>query len=179
MSAATCAACGGVIGKGERFVLAGTEVFHRNAACVRDIARSALTRAKAETLQVREQLARVEREALSLRRELADTKLELQGMETEWDATRKLLNRAENARVGERQRVTEQARLVENADRQLDAIRGQLRQSQNELATARAEIARLQSDALRRATDDLPVPAEKDTRDATEIRFSLLEIDPP
>lgn len=54
----------------------------------------------------------------------------------------------------------------------------ELTSTQGQLTAARNEIIRLQADLLRRATDDLPTP-EQDQRDATEIRFSLLELDKP
>lgn len=171
-SPAACAACNGPITSNDRFVLSGTEAFHRNVECIRGIARSALTRAKAETIAARE-------EALSLRRELAEVKISNRDIEEDWDATRKLLLRSENALVIERGKTATERIARERIERDSETSASRRRQLENDLAAARAEIVRLQADAIRRATDDLPAVAANDQRDATEIRFSLLEIDEP
>jgi hypothetical protein len=52
MSEAICAACEQPIAKGQKFVLAGTEVFHRTKECVARIASSRLTRLRQEATRL-------------------------------------------------------------------------------------------------------------------------------
>lgn len=91
--AATCAACLTAIPSGDKFVLSGTEVFHRR--CAPNIARSVGTRAKLE-------IVRLKTEALRERQEAAQARIDAQNAE----------NRLREVEANER-RAREHA-LVEN-----------------------------------------------------------------
>lgn len=165
--AATCAACLSPIAAGDRFVLSGTEVFHRT--CARGINRSQRTRMELRILELERELA-AERAAVQNLRGAADAELNI---------ARKI------------------KREVEGMDRDLRVARAgrdaALRDSaywQERHAAAERSKALLRSeiDALTEAARVRVAPppqggetpaATKDDRDATEIRFSLLELDKP
>lgn len=174
---ATCAGCLKDIPTGEKFVLWGTEVFHRREACVQKIRDSIGTRHKLEIQMLRTELAQREQQVRDAQRDLR----ELQKNDREADQM--ITNaRVQVAELEKRVRSWEASMRrdkqhlaqLESDNQNLMSERRVLRDN---LEAARAEIARLQVEALKRATDDLPTPEVKDTRDDTEIRFSLLEID--
>jgi hypothetical protein len=175
--AATCAAClRPIIKGGHPFVLSGTEVFHR--ACAQSIERSIATKQKLE-------IQRLKSAELESRREAANARIETQvaqnnARESEQNTQRAMdqlavereLRRAAEAQRRAADRATERAAQARReVEDDLTSVRGQL-------TAARNEILRLQNEAIRNATDQLPVPPVADSRDATEIRFSLLELDP-
>lgn len=174
-----CAGCEDPIVDGDPFVLWGTEVFHKDRACTALISRSLGTRQKLA-------IAKLKQEQIAFDKQIHELKQRNQFLEARAD---QLVIAAENAQK-DKQRV---AALAEDLSQRNDAIaasstglratlrtaRDRVTDLETQLATARAEITKLKSDALKQAAMDLPAKKpETDTRDATEIRFSLLEIDP-
>lgn len=160
--ARSCAACLSPIDQGDKFVLSGTEVFHRR--CAGNIDRSIGQRQKQEIIRLRAEVARERADA---------AKFKIDAQEEKNTAERFIdrLHQSEGAHSSTARQL--EAERVQN--RALSAARSQ---AQRELDTARAEIQRLQIAALERATSAIPEPVKpKDTRDDTEIRFSLLELD--
>jgi hypothetical protein len=172
--AATCAACLTEISKGDPFVLSGTEVFHRR--CSRQIERSIGARQRMV-------IADLKAKVLEERRIGAEARIDAQSAESRVAELERDLVQAKR-RAGEEQARSNRAELAEtNLQRDLRVQRTAATLERNnflrELDQLRSENQRLSSEVLRRAKDDLPVPAQTDLRDATEIRFSLLEIDEP
>ncbi len=175
--AATCAGCLRDIPKGDPFVLWGTEVFHRR--CAKRIATSAGTKQKLEIQRLKTELEHAAIEARDARadyRNLEDTTAERLRRVAALETRMGSLDASVEAYKNRLARDHANNVRLEEANSALITERRVLR---DEIAAARADIARLQTAALARATDDLPAPVAKDTRDDTEIRFSLLEIDPP
>jgi len=170
---AKCAGCLQPIEKGQPFVLSGTEVFHRTVRCQRLIAKSVLTRLRTELVQAKA-------EALENRRQAANARIDKQNLEAEVTQAHQARDRARavgDSWIAQYRSARDHGNQLQSDNAALTSERAQLR---NELAAARAEIAQLKDAALRRATQDIVVQQEtNDTRDDTEIRFSLLEIDDP
>lgn len=143
--------------KRDRFVIAGTEVFH--PACISEIPRS--------------KLHRVARRALEVSREKDSIRFELEAAKE----TLRRVHEAEKVRVAATRVEWEwQRSLYKDAQTDLEATRRERDQLSAALQSARAELA------LQRAMGSTvraePVSEEKqDTRDPLEVRASLLELD--
>jgi hypothetical protein len=173
MSNATCAGCEEPIATGEPFMLWGTEVFHKDRACLRLVRQSVGTRQKLA-------IAKLKQEQLEIDKRAHARDVKLHELEAE------VVTQRENLRVEKQAKERAMAladdlskRNEQIAERNIAARQHRVRAAELEkqLADAKAEITKLKNEALRRATDDLPVAKKDDTRDATEIRFSLLELD--
>lgn len=180
--AAVCAACLEPITRGDPFVLSGTEVFHRS--CSRDIASSLGARMKLEIQRLKGEVLRERKDGAAARvaaqsaefdeRRLLDRIAKLESdlasakEQRETDvSTRRAAERA-NAQL-----ARERTRLSEN----LDAVERLTRNQADTIAARDAEITRLRNELITVAKDKIPLPVDADPRDATEIRFSLLELD--
>jgi septal ring factor EnvC (AmiA/AmiB activator) len=171
---AICAGCQQSLAKGEPFVLAGTEVLHKRCAPLVAAGQTALQRARAHHRAAHQDVIAARNDASQFRRDRDEAR----------DLAAKL------QRV-----VDEQAVTIESRNRRLssdrvtiDALRAEsdrLRRRGNELEQQLALEERERRELLREiaARQNVPSPAtvtpERDTRDGTEIRFSLLELDKP
>jgi hypothetical protein len=168
--AAICASCERPIAKGEHFVLSGTEVFH--GRCANQIGTARSVRLELRAIELRRDLSMARDEANAARRE-AQTQREI--AQTIARERRQADNDLRKARAV-RDDAIRDARLwqarAEDLERQLVTAL----QAQTRLA---AEIAaRAQAAAAPTTAPATPDPA-KDDRDASEIRFSLIELDKP
>lgn len=171
MQPASCAVCGGAITKGGGFVLVGCEVVHKSQFC--------LSRA-GETKNAK------------LAAKLAETKRELEYTEEDLGAIRQQLQRA--ARAGEEAMAAINRVRHDEAQRERDLFDYKRRLN---VTTIERDNAIEERDAARReaalhqmlarephapaATSTTPPPApapepQTDEKDASEIRFSLLEL---
>lgn len=166
-----CAACNEAIGDGDQFALAGTEVFHRR--CVGGIENSHRTR-------LEQQLIRAKREHLALRSNLAAAKRHADDNDA---MIQKLTRRQDDLEKRWREQETELESLRSlNGD--YNRLLAQYRDLQRDLRVANeatervsAQLRNVQLQALRQPSSE-PVESTKvDTRDPTEVRFSLLEIE--
>src|SRR5271170_6353633 len=161
--AAVCAACLQPIRSGTPFVLAGTEVFHRNASCASRIAQSVGWRTRVERDQLRIDVDEA-------RGEIARTQHKLE------------LTRDDRARAQEAQRRAETQ--LRTSDRRRQAAENDREMAIVERDRAMRELAIVrqfgQPAAVSAGSVTTPesTPA-KDDRDASEVRFSLLELDKP
>jgi hypothetical protein len=163
--AASCAACLAPIATGERFVLSGTEVFHRT--CARGINRSKATRLELRVTELERDL-QLARNNLAASRGFGESRAQLADrIQRDKDAVDRDLQKARAAR---------------------DAALRDSSYWQERFAAAERLLVRTRADAdaaeAIRARPPPPPPqgsenppVAKDDRDATEIRFSLLELD--
>lgn len=170
---AVCAACRTPIAKGEKFVLQRTEVFHER--CVTRSARS--VRAELEL-----RLAGLEGDIAQLRYEVESTKATAdhnfkvaERIRAERDRLAdQLRSRESNLRAVQRQRDRERA------DReQLERDLRDVRDAVERMRAAQPPVAPAAPVTAPTGSPQVPTPAqeETDSRDATEIRFGLLELD--
>lgn len=158
--------------RGEGFVLHGTEVFHRRATCIAGIASSLSVKQRqriaelegdvdkslADVLYFRQHAEQSEREAATQRQQLESTRTSLEAQQ------RITARRSREVEVSEDER-RRLALLVENLTAERDAARRELAMHQA-LGPSRSAPPAAQGD---------PKVEEKDERDPTEVRFSLLE----
>lgn len=161
---ARCAACEEPIDRGEKFVLTGTEVFHRR--CAAGIRRSVRTRLELRLIDLERDIATARAEIMELKRQTTDER------DRTRDAVRTRLVIEDDLRVA---RAARDAALRDSAywRERGESLATELARIRGELETARA-AARPPPPVTTAET----APA-KDDRDATEIRFSLLELDKP
>lgn len=167
---ATCAACEAPIGKGDKFVLSGSEVFHRR--CSSQIERSRLTRAYQEASTQTHRAHRLEDRVRRLTSDLDEHRALVASY---LEQIQRLKDRVEQ----ERKRGENEHHRAEAANHELGAAyltRTRLRQEVDQL---QAEVTRLQAERVRVATEAIVVvpAAKQDPRDDAEIRFSLLDLD--
>jgi len=159
--AALCAACEQPITRRHEFVLNGTECFHR--ACVNQFHRARSIRQQRE-LNAANARAMEERDAVERARgEIRDLEQRLERAQQE---LRKSEQRSHQAALS--------ASILQQVAMEHEDTIGALRR---ELAGLRA-VAVIRDVRVAPAAPIEESSTEKDTRDATEIRFSLLEIDP-
>lgn len=159
--AAQCAICNGPITKtGEKFVLAGTEAFHDRCA----VSRGTHTSIGNRRLQ---QLVELEREVAQLKREHNAISRGMEGANTVL-----------------RQQVADSQQETRNAEgnaqswrRRYEEARGELEQQTTSAAALRTEVTRLTALARQQPAPAATTSKPADTRDDTEIRFSLLDLD--
>lgn len=166
--AAVCAGCTRPITGRQKFVLSGSEVFHRE--CVHLIPESKYWKMKQEILRMRTEIEEERARAARLRTEVNDLERDVANMRESRNRER------ENAARFQRETLRASNDLQTSNDRA-----GRMR-SERDAAVARAEAAEREV-ALHRALGPVTQPTEptpaKDDRDASEIRFSLLELDKP
>ena len=175
---ATCAGCESPISRGEKFVLAGTEVFHRLCAEAGAIENSVLTRTRKKIVQLTKHVANA---AANADRAIRNTEAAMESCRTYEKALRRTEELRDAATLESRNRQEGDRQLLVEARQRIMQLEQQLRESQRggERATTSFMSAR-QSGAT--TTDSAavlpPTEVAKDDRDDSEIRFSLLEIDP-
>lgn len=156
--AAQCAICAEPIVKGTKFVLAGTEVFHDRCAAFRGTHTSIGNRRH-------QQLVDLEAQTAGFRRQYEETQTQLRVIkERVTKEMERAIQRAEDAETN----LNSWRRRYELTRADLERMEVERDQARRELAVARQY--------------GVPAPAAPeqkpaDTRDATEIRFSLLDLD--
>ena len=167
---ATCAACLEPLGGGEKFVLAGTEVFHRE--CAKDIASSIGHRQKQEIVRLRGLLDRA----------TADAEMATQRAQNFEGESRRALSDNRHLQLDLARSETNTRTLRHSVDRARDERDAAIEETRSLSVAVERQRREL---ALHAAMGPVPAPATAtpdskaatDTRDDTEIRFSLLEID--
>jgi len=157
--AATCAACLDAISPREKFVLSGTECFH---------ARCAMTRGTAQSVRRRLELEIIDHRA-AIERLRADLTSERSTARHERQVTARIAKERDELSAEVRDAARQREQLIDihrTAERRLTAEYERVLVERDQ---ARREIA-----VLRDHPDSKP---ENTDRDATEIRFSLLELD--
>ena len=154
--AATCAICLVEITKSQRFVLLGTEALH--AKCARSGRPTVLQRTMSSLAAAREEIAHVDRRLTKLESLVKDT--------TEQD------NRV-------RIELINQVSRIATLERQLDQAQAEVGRLEVDLQLLNLQLANPAGSArpTSRAQVTTPDAAQADERGATEIRFSLLELD--
>jgi hypothetical protein len=174
-----CAACLGPITSATPFALAGTEVFH--VACVKagGIVRSVGNRRKQRLIELRaeiDQLRIDQAQVVQLREQL---KRHDRDHERMIEAERAVARLTRQAAEGE-MREAEYRRQREEARRERDAANAAAEAARRELQLER-ELRRgvpvSQAPAATTATEGSSEARVDDGKDATEKRFSLLELD--
>jgi chromosome segregation ATPase len=159
---AACAICLQPIGNKEQFVLAGTEVFHPSCAGQRGIHVSVRNRQREQLAALEEQLRGTKAAALNLEPRIRRLESEIHSARQSHEAMSANLQQALNNEASWRRRYEE--------------VRDERARFEVERDAARRELA-----LMRQLGYQLPEPTGKvtpeDTRDATEIRFSLLDLD--
>lgn len=164
MSNATCAACGERILKRDRFVIAGTEVFHPQ--CISDIPRSKMHRLASRTREIMADKDRLRFELEAMR----ETLRRAQEADRSHQAAAKVAVEWERSMYQDAQA----ALMATRAERdRVERERGQLAAA---LQSARAELALLKAMGPNVRTD-LAADEKQDTRDPLEVRASLLELE--
>jgi hypothetical protein len=180
---ATCAACLLPITAGDGFVLARTEVFHKQCAAAGGIARSHATKLRQELLlgkQDRERLREENRELMrrheatiaDLRRQLTYAREERENAIATKDLNVELVGRLH------REKTQLEGELL-NTRRALATTEGQLSRalaSRDLDVAARVITGTASTFAQTQPPDPAPPPTEE-KRDDAEVRFSLLELD--
>lgn len=172
--AATCAACLGPIAKGERFVLSRTEVFH--ARCVTAIARSMRAKLEQEVIRLGHDVSQLADD----QRRLTET---ANAASRRADSVSRLLER-EREEGAAKFRASERAKDAAIRDRDISRARADQLETERDAARRELAVMRQYGTATTPAPAATPAPAPtavepaKDQRDDSEIRFSLLEIDP-
>ena len=156
--AAQCAICAEPIVKGVKFVLAGTEVFHDRCAAFRGTHTSIGNRRHQQLVDLEAKVAAFWRQQDELQTQLRVLKDKVV------KETERLVQRIEDADAN-----------TNSWRRRYEAARADLERAEVERDQARRELAVARQYGMPAATTPEPKPA--DTRDATEIRFSLLETD--
>jgi predicted RNase H-like nuclease (RuvC/YqgF family) len=170
VSEAICAACEQPITKGQKFVLAGTEVFHRTKECVARIASSKLTRLRQEATRLAHRCHHYEAQEHRLADALEGARRKVDAIETRVAGDVEIMKR----RVGELERI----RLERDLLREQMAAKEQLL-AQLKAANDRLQAAVVQAQAQQASPASDVVRDGRDGRDDAEVRFSLLEIDEP
>ena len=154
--AATCAICLTVIAKSQRFVLLGTEALH--AKCARSGLPTVLQRTQSSLATAREEIAHVDRRV---------TKLE---------SAAKFITEQDNR---ERSELINQVSRIATLERQLELAQLEVGRLEVNLQLLNLHIANPAASVRPTVRAPAPVPevSEGDQRGATEIRFSLLELD--
>lgn len=169
--AAACAVCLAPIGRGEKFVLVGTEVIH--PYCVVGHTKSTKQRLHIIDLEHEISQMRIELEESGRRAAQAvkDMNRMVQDEARDYERLRDRLE-AEMARVEAYRRDRDEARV------QRDQSRAELEQVRRELVVARMTpvVAPAPAATVVTSAGSTSEPA-KDDRDASEIRFSLLDLD--
>lgn len=176
--AATCAACAAPIVKGgDPFVLLGTEVVHRKCLGAQTKTTRLLLRLKDWRTAIKNlgaQLAAAKLEVQDSRHAMAsmDASMEsLRRREIEKDLA--ILNLRKTARDTEA-RELEYKRQRDEARRERDEARAQLEAARREAALHQT----IQGATRTVEPKSTETPPANDDRDPSEVRFSLLEIDP-
>lgn len=171
--AAICAGCMKPIGSKEKFVLASSEVFHKT--CIPLIPQSRLWKMKQEMLRMRGVLDEERAQGARARIEVQDLEREVRNMRSARDQARDEVTRISRDAA----RASHEVQSANDRANEMSR-RAQRLGSERDAAIARAEAAEREL-ALHRALGPVTQPAEgsgtpeADDRDATEIRFSLLE----
>jgi len=170
--AAICAACRQPITKRDRFVIEGTEVFHRHRRCVAAIPNSVATRLQLEITDLRARAEQSDANAAYHQRrgeELGKTLSELRS---------KLIMAEANLDGTILDRNTWRKDAVDAQDENR-RLANQIALLEQQLATARRDRVAAQTAALETAVAALPPPAtpERADEDSSKVRFSLLDLD--
>jgi hypothetical protein len=165
---ATCAICEQPITQSQRCAISDTEVMHRQ--CVRPNSRTVLQRARRDRDAALERVAILERERSERQVQVANERRESRARE---QATTQELS---DARAKIRRQALDNNRLrAENDD--LNDLLNLLRAQSVAAAPPRAQrMADTPPPSVMVNSPTPPTP--EDTRDATEIRMALLELDP-
>lgn len=175
---ATCAICQLELHRGDGIALAGSEAFHK--ACVRDhgIANSVVNRLKAKLLEV-EALAVRQRDELRNKLDSVTEQLRKSGRRVS-DMTSEI----EAYRTIDTQLEIKKAELA-GVRHELSALRAEFREleAEGDILIAERDSARREAALHQLLAQNAPLvakvitPEPVDDRDATEVRFSLLELD--
>lgn len=166
--AIVCASCLQPIDAGQKqFVLAGTEVFHRR--CATNIANSHAERQRQRIIELGADAQKWRNESERLLRQLEDYGRDL-------DTTRDNLRKSgdELSRLGMTLLDTRSAQRAE-LERKDTTIADLTRQ--RDAARREAQLHQAISNTPPRDPSPPSTPAENDDRDASAVRFSLLELD--
>ena len=168
-SLATCAACEWPIERGQKFVLSGTEVFHKRKECLAGISRSLLVRTRMEVTKQTHRAHHFEaqfKRALEAAEDLNDTTA--RAVEASEVAVQRL-----EAEKAARRAAEESATLRKETLNTLQRDRASV---VADLEVARRRIRELEAEEL--ARESPPTTSDTaDTTDDTATRFSLLELD--
>jgi hypothetical protein len=171
---AICAACEQPIEKGERFVLAGSEVFHKTKECVSRIAASRYVRMRKEATRLARQNHLLEAENRRNADAMKGAHRRIEAIRADLDGSVEAMKR--QLRTAERERAEALSR--EMAARQECEMLRQVHG--NTVAEIRRLQGLLQEATAKPATAPAPAaPDVRDTRDDAQVRFSLLELDKP
>lgn len=188
--AAICAACDQPFAAGENFKVSGTEVFHRKCVEGGGVERSRNTRLKLEVVKQRQRAETAVGLAETARKQRDDQAAQLERalqaateLRNQRDDARRELQGFENRHRTDCAIVREQREMIQVRDNNLTRLRNELAQLNVQLNSLARDNTTLRQrgleQAIELATPQSGAPAATDDRDATEIRFSLLEIDPP
>ena len=160
--AAQCAICAEPIVKGMKFVLAGTEVFHDRCAAFRGTHTSIGNTRHQHLVDLEAKNAAFWRQQDELQTQLRVLKDKVV------KETERLVQRIEDADAN-----------TNSWRRRYELTRTDLERTEVERDQARRELAVARQYGLPPASAPATTPEQKpaDTRDATEIRFSLLDLD--
>lgn len=160
MANATCALCLRAIVTGEKFVIAETEVFHDWCAKTTGTHTSIGN-------QKRQRIATLEHNNRQLMNSVSEAQTTLRVLK---DRVEEEMKRAIEAAEDQKQIAESWKRRYEQARADMFAVSAERDRLRTELAAANQRVA-----VAPPPQQQAPQPA--DTRDSTEIRFSLLEID--
>lgn len=178
MADAICAGCEEPITNGDPFMLWGTEVFHKDRACLALIRQSVGTRQKLAIAKLRQEQIAFDKKIHELKQRNDFLESRADGLVHEVEKGRKDLTRVMDIADDLSKRNDAIATSSTNLRATLRAARDHNGELATQLAAAHAEITKLKNEALTRAASEQPAKKETDTRDPTVIRFSLLEIEP-
>lgn len=170
----SCAACEVPFAKGERFVLQGTEAFHRR--CIPQAQRSVLTRTRLELVREKHRADSLHADRARIMRindDLGDTNrkrlADMEGLSERVDEIAAVMKRQTEAMTRQRETIDRLTSTNTTLRAANDVLRG-------ERDALRAQLIQQATAALPQPSDP-PATTAKDTRDDTEVRFSLLELD--
>lgn len=172
--AASCALCLSPIADGERFVTAGTEVFHRQCVAARGTRQSIGNRRHQRLVDLEGQLKQAEGTRRMLERQVSEQTAHVQHA---CDEVRQLRRDLEAARES----AGEHAAQRDEYRRQRDTARRERDETVAARDAARRELALMQQlgqpavSGPQTVAD--PAPQEDAAKDATATRFGLLELD--
>lgn len=180
--AKTCASCLAPIAKGQAFVIAGTEVFHRKTWCIQNIAASVGTERKLRIVELETMVGRLRNEA----RQDADRRLDEQARIYN-DVTCKLRRDLDAQRSRDLAMDSARADQISRLTRERDQLAAELRRLHGEIALRQAIGSRADQPTTVTVTavaisatpaPEIPPEPVTPAKDDAEQRFSLLELDP-
>jgi hypothetical protein len=164
---AQCAACMGGIAKGDKFVLAGTEVFHRG--CIANVRESLAMRQQARIAELERLIAQLKPDAFDaarLRTAIDDANRDARNVRGERDSIEKELRIA-------RQVIAIDKREVERVREENERLRTEMERLRTERDEA-AALLRTQRETENKRSETAKT---SEVQDDTRIRFGLLELD--